>query len=58
VAKDEEVWPAKIVCVSTFFEENSIFFGGFGAKSMFLPPAKFCPPLEKSLRTPKIPTLN
>jgi len=36
-------WPAKIACFSTFLKENS----------MFLPlPRKFCPPLEKSLRTP------
>ena len=38
-----------------FFEENSIFLGVFQANSMFLPPPeKFCPPLEKSLRTPML----
>ena len=50
-------WPAKIVCFSTFFGENSIFLSVFSANSMFLPPpGKFCPPLEKSLRTPMLLT--
>jgi hypothetical protein len=40
------LWLAKIVCFSAFFEENSMFFGGFfNANFMFLPP------VEKSLRT-------
>jgi len=40
-------WPAKIVCFFTFLEENSMFLP---------PPGKFCPPLEKSLRTPMVNT--
>ena len=46
-------WSDKIVCFSTFLVENSMFETYFmQICSMFLPPTgKFCPPLEKSLRT-------
>ena len=43
-------WPTKIVCFSTFFEENSIFFGTFQANWKILPS-----PGKKSLRTPMGP---
>ncbi len=50
-------WPAKIVSFLTFLGENSMFLGAFRQIVCFCthtprPPGKFCPPLEKSLRTP------
>ncbi len=33
-------WPAKKVCFSNFFEENSIFIGVLGEKACFRPPGK------------------
>ena len=43
-------WPAKIVCFSTFSDENSIFLGAFKGNTMFLhPPWKILPsPGQKS----------
>jgi len=40
-------WPAKNICFSTFFEDNSIFFGYFYRKIVF-----FCPPPWKILPSP------
>jgi len=39
-------WPGKILCFLTLIEKNSIFLG-FLRQIVY-----FCPPLEKSLRTP------
>jgi hypothetical protein len=52
-------WPAKMVCFLTFLKEKSIFFSIFWGNSMFLPcPRKYCPPLEKSLRTSMSSTVS
>jgi hypothetical protein len=39
-------WSAKIVCFQSFLQENTMFL------SIFRQIVCFCPPLEKSLRTP------
>jgi hypothetical protein len=45
--------PAKNSMFLDFFGKNSIFFVALQAKSRFLALLEnFCPPLEKSLRTP------
>jgi len=54
-------WPSLVGQNSmflTFLVENSMFLGVFQANSMFPPPGKFCPPLEKSLRTPMITVMK
>jgi hypothetical protein len=52
-------WPAKAGQISKFldfFEENSIFLLYFWQKEGSRPVENFCPPLEKSLRTPMGPS--
>ncbi len=49
--------PAKNIMFLDYFWKNGIFFVAFQATSRFLPPPpleNFCPPLEKSLRTPMV----